>query len=117
MDVIQAIVSRSTSRQRRDYPELAERTGLPLADISDESGGYGVSIHLKLSPGSDPAQVRERLREIDGLAWSSQWQFPAPVATMLRSWTEQHRSEDLHASLTQLEQAIHHDRRQDSSRT
>jgi len=117
MDVIQAIVSRAKSRQRRDYPELAERTGLPVADVTDESSGYGVSIHVKLSPGSDPAEVSERLREVDGVAWSSGWQFPAPLATMLRSWVELHRGEDLAASLTQLEQAIHDDRHRDSTRT
>lgn len=38
---------------------------------------------------------------------------PAPVAKSLRSWTERHRREDLTASLTQLEQAIREDRRQD----
>lgn len=114
-EAIEAIISRSKARQRRDYPELAERTGLPIADLTDESPRSGVSIHLKLSPGSDPAAVRERLREIDGVAWSSTWQFPAPVAAVLRSWVERHGREDLAASLAQLEQAIHEDRRQDLS--
>ncbi|MGN6677259.1 MAG: hypothetical protein ACTHKL_05690 [Streptosporangiaceae bacterium] len=114
-DAVEAIISRSRARQRRDYPELAKRTGLPIADVSDESRGYGVSIHLKLSPDSDPTAVRERLREIDGVAWSSTWQFPAPVAAVLRSWVKRHRREDLVASLAQLEQAIHEDRRQDLS--
>jgi hypothetical protein len=115
-DVVQAIAGRAQSRPRRDFPELAERTGLPVADIAGESGGCGVSIQLKLSSGSDPAEVRERLREVDGIAWSSSWQFPAPLAAMLRSWVERHRAEDLQASLTQLEQAVHDDWHRGSSR-
>lgn len=111
---IEAIVDRSNARQRRAYPDLAERTGLPLADLTDDSRGSSVSIHLKLSPGSDPAAVRERLREVDGITWSSTWQFPAPVTKLLRSWTKRHRDEDLAASLTQLEQAIREDRGQDN---
>jgi DNA gyrase/topoisomerase IV subunit A len=114
-DAIEAIVSRSAYRHLRDYPELAERTGLPIADLTDESRRHGVSIQLRLSPGSDPAAVRERLREVDGVGWSSTWQFPAPVAAVVRSWMKRHRGEDLAASLAQLEQAIHEDRRQDLS--
>jgi hypothetical protein len=112
-EAVEAIVSRSRARQRRDYPELAERTGLPIADLTDESPRYGVSIHLKLSPGSDPAAVRDRLREIDGVVWSSTWQYPAPLAKILRSWIKRHRAENLTASLTQLEQAIREDRHDD----
>jgi hypothetical protein len=110
-EAIESITRHSVSRLRQhDYPEQVWQAGLPIADVQDEFQDDGVRIHLKLSPGSDPAAVRESLLLISGLTRTSTWQFPAPLASMLRSWARQHRDEDLAGSLARLEQAIHDDR-------
>jgi hypothetical protein len=112
-EAVEAVLSRSESpRWRDDYPALADQALLPVADLAEVGDAQGVRIELKLSPGSDPVAVRRQLRDIHGLSWSRTCQFPAPLATVLRSWVRQYRGEDLAAGLDQLEQAIHDDRTQ-----
>jgi hypothetical protein len=95
------------------HSELARRIGLPVADVYDASREYNVRIHLSLEPGSDPAAVRDQLLDVDGVGWNAIWAFPAPLASMLRSWVEQHQGEDISASLTRLEGAIRRDQAND----
>ncbi|MCW2930346.1 MAG: hypothetical protein JWM19_1308, partial [Actinomycetia bacterium] len=52
---------------------------------------------------------RDQLLDVDGVGWNATWAFPAPLASMLRSWVEQHQGEDIAASLTRLEDAIRRD--------
>ena len=109
-DAVQAITSRIQLRHwHGSHPELARRIALPIADIYDESRENDVRIHLSLEPGSDPAAVRDQLQDVDGVGWNATWAFPAPLASMLRSWVELHQGEDIAASLTRLEDAICHD--------
>jgi hypothetical protein len=109
-DAVQAITSRLQLRHwHGSHPELARRIALPVADIYDESREYDVRIHLSPEPGSDPAAVRNQLLDVDGVGWNATWAFPAPLASMLRSWVEQHQGEDIAASLTRLEDAIRRD--------
>jgi hypothetical protein len=113
-DVVSAIRQRSEARHWHDsHPELARRIGLPVADVYDASREHDVRIHLSLKPGSDPAAVRDQLLDVDGVGWNAIRAFPAPLASMLRSWVEQHRGEDIAASLTRLEDAIRRDQAND----
>jgi hypothetical protein len=109
-DVVNAITQRIEARHWHDsHPDLARRIGLPVADIYDASRRHDVRIHLKLSPGSNPDAVRDQLLDVDGVGWNATWAFSAPLASMLRSWVEQHQGEDIAASLTRLEDAIRRD--------
>lgn len=90
--------------------DLARRTGLPVTYVDDQSKGTEVRILLTLHPNSDPAAVRDQLTTIPGISAEMPCAFPAPLASLLRSWVDDHRGEDIAASLTELEDAIHHDR-------
>ena len=41
------------------------------------------------------------------------WALPALLASMLRSWVDDHRLEDITASMDRLRDAIRHDRRRE----
>jgi hypothetical protein len=70
-----------------------------------------VRIVLALRSGSDPATVRNQIAAIEGITTEATWAFPAPPASMLRSWVERYRGEDIAASLASLEDAIRRDQR------
>jgi hypothetical protein len=94
------------------HPSLTRTPGLPIEDIADEAvGDTDVRIVIALSPGADPVAVRDQLAAIDGITTEATWKFPAPLASMLRSWVERYRGEDVAASLDALEEAISRDRR------
>ena len=114
-DVVHAIVNRAASRPRADpHPGLARTTALPVADVDEQSGrDGGVRILVTLRPGSDPETVRDQLAGIHGVSAESYYQFPAPLAILLRSWVERYRREDLRASLAALEDAIRRDRQRE----
>jgi DNA gyrase/topoisomerase IV subunit A len=115
-EATKAITQRIQSRRWHDsHPELARRAGLPIADMYDAWPQPDVRIHLALNPGSDPAAVRDQLLAVDGVGWDATWAFPAPLASMLRSWVERHQSEDITESLTRLAHAIRRDERRGRS--
>ena len=101
-----AIADRAFSRPRVD-PD--PRAALPIADIADQSAEYQVRIGLILRPGSDPAAVRDQLTAVDGITTTASWAFAGPLATMLRSWVDRHRAENVTVSLSRLQQAIQAD--------
>ena len=112
-EVVQEIARRAASRPRPDpYPGLGRRTILPIARVDDQSRGE-VRIVLTLRPGSDPAAVRDQLATIRGVSAETLCAFPAPLASLLRSWVNDHHSEDIAASLTELENAIRFDRQRE----
>src|SRR5260370_12981447 len=95
------------------HPELARRTSVPITEVYDLSTHYQVRIGLVLEPGTDPATVRDQVAAIDGITLEHTWAFPAPLASMLRSWVDRHRLEDITASLDRLRDAIRRDRRRE----
>jgi hypothetical protein len=112
-DVVHAIVNRAASRPRAE-PHPGLPATLPVADVDEQSGRDGkVRILVTLRPGSDPEAVRHQLAEIHGVSAESYYQFPAPLAFLLRSWVERHRREDLRASLAALEDASRRDRQRE----
>jgi hypothetical protein len=111
----QEIISRVRSRSWPDsHPPLARDPGLPIEDIADQaSADTDVRVAITLRPGCDPVAVRDQLAAIDGITTEAAWKFPAPLASMLRSWVDRHRGEDVAASLATLEDAISRDRRRE----
>ena len=114
-EVAHAIVNRAASRPWADtHPGLARTTALPVADVDEQSGqDREVRILITLRPGSDPEAVRDQLAGIHGVSVESYYQFPAPLAALLRSWVGRYRREDLTASLAALEDAIRRDRQRE----
>jgi len=111
----QAIISRVHLRSWPDshHPQTGD-PGLPIEDITDyASAGTDVRILIALRRGADPAAVRDQLAAIDGITTEATWKFPAPPASMLRSWADRYRGEDIAASLAGLEEAISRDRRRE----
>jgi hypothetical protein len=51
---------------------------------------------------ADPATARDQLAALDGITTCTPAALPAPLATLLRTWTSQHHTEDITASLTRL---------------
>ncbi len=89
---------------------------LPIADIADcGTSADPVRIAVTLIPGTEPETARGQLAAFDGIATQAPAAYPAPLATMLRTWTDHHRGEDLSASLTRFEDAIRQDRAGNSS--
>jgi hypothetical protein len=113
----QAIISRLRPCSRPDsHPSLARTPELPIEDITDQAdAGTDVRIVIALRPGSDPVAVRGQLAAIDDITTEATWKFPAPLASMLRSWVDRYRSEDIAAGLASLEDAISGDRRREQS--
>ena len=60
-------------------------------------------------PGTNPDVARDQLAGLDGITTEEPAAYPAPLATLLRTWTHQHRSEDITASLTTFRDAIQRD--------
>jgi hypothetical protein len=115
----QAIISRVRPPSWADSPpplagDLAPDPGLPIEDITDQASQHNdVRIVIALRPGADPVAVRDQLAVIDGITTEATWKFPAPLASMLRSWVDRYRGEDTTASLVSLEDAIRRDRRRE----
>jgi hypothetical protein len=110
-EVAEAIASQATlSAWAGPDADRVRRAALPVAQVDDQSAGAQVRIVLTLCPGADPAAVRDQLAAIGGIAAEAPCAFPAPLAGLLRSWVDDHRGEDIAASLAELENAIHHDR-------
>lgn len=112
-EVAQAIARRAASRPWSDtHPELAQRTILPVYGVDDQSG-MEVRIPITLRPGSDPVAVQDQIAAIEGVSVEASCAYPAPLASLLRSWVTRHRSEDIASSLNELEDAIHRDRQRE----
>jgi hypothetical protein len=110
-EIAAEIASRGERRHWHGPPaELVRRTALPVYDVDDQVNGTDIRILLTLDPGSDPAAVRDQLAAIPGMSAEMACAFPTPLASLLRSWVDDHRSEDIAASLTELENAIRRDR-------
>jgi hypothetical protein len=106
------IVTTEVAQAIAGLASFRREDALPIADVRDESSGAEVQILLRLRSGADPVGVQDRVAMIEGMSVEAQYAFPAPLATLLRSWVTEHRGEDIATSLTDLELAIHADRQQ-----
>lgn len=84
---------------------------LPIADVAGcGTSAAPVRIVITLIRGTDPVAAQAQLAAFDGITTQAPAAYPGPLAALLRAWAEQHRGEDLHASLTRFEDAICQDR-------
>jgi hypothetical protein len=113
-DAAGAIADRAKARRwHASHPELARRTSLPITEVYDLSTHYQIRIGVVLEPGTDPTAARDQVAAIDGITLEHTLAFPAPLASMLRSWVDRHGLEDITASLDRLRDAIRRDRRRE----
>lgn len=110
-DTCREINSRLSDVGRAKPPrELGGELRRPITELWLESPAPGgVRIAIRLSPGYEPATVREQLAAIDGVYVEASSAFPAPLAVMMRSWIGRHRREEVAVSLLGLETAIDQD--------
>lgn len=83
---------------------------IPIGDLCDAgTARRPIRIAITLLPGTNPGTARDQLDALDGITTQEPAAYPAPLAALLRTWTETHRREDIGASLTALQQAIQRD--------
>lgn len=83
---------------------------IPIGDLYDAGTDRSpIRIAITLLPGTNPDVARDQLARLDGITTEEPAAYPAPLATLLRTWTHQHRSENVTASLTTLRDAIQRD--------
>jgi len=83
---------------------------IPIGDLYDAgTDRRPIRIAITLLPGTNPDTARDQLAGLDGITTEQAAAYPAPLATLLRTWTHQHRNEDITASLTELHHAIQRD--------
>jgi hypothetical protein len=70
-----------------------------------------IRIAITLLPGTNPDAARDQLAALDGITTEQPAAYPAPLATLLRTWIHQHRNEDITTSLSTLRKAIQRDHR------
>lgn len=91
------------------HPGLHRLTGLPLADLRDETTErYSPSGRIICTPRGDttPEQLRDMLVHVPGVTTTMPVQLPRPLATIIRSWVRASAREDLAISLARLERAL-----------
>ena len=100
--------ARTAARTTPDRPRLP--TTLPIGDLIDAGASRRpIRIAITLLPGTNPDTVHDQLASLDGITTEQPAAYPAPLATLLRTWTNQHRNEDITTSLTTLRDAVQHD--------
>jgi hypothetical protein len=84
---------------------------LSYVDVADLSrDGDPIRLAITLAPGSDAGAAREKLLAHDGVTSETPAAYPAPLATLMRTWVNQHGHEDLTDSLTRFADAVRQDR-------
>ena len=81
---------------------------IPIGDLYDAgTDRRPIRIAITLVPGTNPDIARDQLAGLDGITTEQPAAYPAPLATLLRTWAHQYRDEDITTSLT----ILHHARR------
>lgn len=109
-DICEELAShaKTAARATPDRPRLPAT--LPIGDLIDAgTNRRPIRIAITLLPGTNPDVARGQLAGLDGITTEQPAAYPAPLATLLRTWAHQHRSEDITASLTTLRDAIQRD--------
>ncbi len=88
------------------HPELGEQTGLPIKYLRDLTTSDDYWFVCVPDNGTPAHVLRDQLMGVHGVTDYVSVGLPRPLATMIRTWTRTHRHEDLHASLTALEDAL-----------
>jgi DNA gyrase/topoisomerase IV subunit A len=109
-DTAISLANLATAREwAHRHPDLHRHARLPLKDIRDESSHPRDTDLLVCipEPGTTAEQLRDQLMDVYGVYTEVSVALRRPLATLIRGWAEAYRSEDLLASLTALENAIH----------
>ena len=105
-DIAMSIYERGRERAwHARHPELAAQTGLPIMDISILSARDDDWFACLPSFGTAPEVLRDQLLKVHGVTIYISVGLPRPLPAMIRTWVRTHQHEDLHASLTALENA------------
>jgi hypothetical protein len=88
------------------HPELAAQTGLPIMDISILTARGDDWFACLPAYGTAPEVLRDQLLQVHGVSIYVSVGLPRPLPAMIRTWIRTHQHEDLHASLTALENAL-----------
>ena len=88
------------------HPELAAQSGLPIKDIQDLTSRGDYWFACLPANGTPPEVLRGQLLKVHGVTIYVSVGLPRPLPAMIRTWTRTHQHEDLHASLTALENAL-----------
>jgi DNA gyrase subunit A len=95
------------AQRRAEYPGLRSEGLLPIEKVMDISRQGDDRFICVPEPGTSPEFLRDRLMNVEGITTTVPVALPQPLATLIRRWVRAHASEDLLASLTILEDAIH----------
>jgi hypothetical protein len=90
------------------HPDLGEQTELPIKYLEDLTTSDDYWFVCVPDAGIQPEMLRDQLLGVHGVTDYVSVGLPRPLATMIRTWTRTHQHEDLHASLTALENALLH---------
>lgn len=105
-------IAMSIGRRGQEYawharhPELGALTGLPIKDLADLTARGDYWFACRPADGTPPELLRDQLLKVYGVTIYVSVGLPRPLPTMIRTWTRTHQHEDLHASLTVLEDAL-----------
>ena len=88
---------------------------LPIGDVIDAGTRHAPPrLAITLRPGTDPDHARAQLASLRCIHTETPAAYPAPLASLLRSWIRQQHRPDTAAALTSLEEAIRQDRKRNS---
>ncbi len=88
------------------HPELAAQSGLPIKDIQILTARGDYWFACLPATGTPPEVLRDQLLKVHGVTIYISVGLPRPLPAMIRTWTRTRQHEDLHASLTALENAL-----------
>jgi hypothetical protein len=88
------------------HPELGALTGLPIGELVDLTARGDYWFACLLADGPPPEVLRDQLLKVHGVTIYVSVGLPRPLPAMIRTWIRTHQHEDLHASLTALENAL-----------
>ena len=109
-DICKELASHAKTAARATPDRPRHPATLPIGDLIDAgTDSRPIRIAITLLPGTNPDVARDQFAGLDGITTEQPAAYPAPLATLLRTWTHQHRSEDITASLTTLRNAIQRD--------
>lgn len=106
-DTVASIANRAQEHAWQSrHPELGALTGLPIKDLHDLTADGDCWFACLPADGTPPEVLHDQLLKVYGLSIYVSVGLPRPLSTMIRTWIRDHQHEDLHASLTVLENAL-----------
>ncbi len=106
-DIAMSIDKRAQDYAWKDrYPELGERTGLPIRHLADHTARDDYWFVCVPASGTPSEELCDQLLTVHGLTVYISVGLPRPLPAMIKNWVRTHQHENLHASLTALESSL-----------